>query len=538
MKRTALFTLVCVWFALGASAVVSRAIFDRLPHLEDEFAYLYQARIFARGETHIETPQPIRAYWQPFLISDHGRRFGKYTPGWPLALAPGARLGQPWIVNAWLAMLIVALIYRLGREIYNPETGAVAALLMAISPTALLLNGTLMAHTATLFFVTLFVFAVWRVERGRRALLWGIAGGLALGLALITRPLTAAGVAAPFALYFAGRVLWRGIRGAWRDGLLLPLAAAAGTMLLVGLIWPWFNYRVSGPPGESFPAYLGRFLRGDDDTNLYLRIWGYDRVGFGEGYGRSGHTLEKGWRHTRTDLRCAARDLLGWAAPAPDEVDLTRNACAANGRGYSWLLLPLGLLMGARRRWTWLLAALPASLVATYIAYWIGGSLYSARYYYEGWSAAILIGAVGVTGLARLADRLLLRRRAADGWRPAWAIYGALGALVVYSLVVFTPARLEPLRGYGRISQAQIDEVNRLRREPDRPLVVIVWGEHHWRDVAALMAVTDPHLDSDIVLARDPDQANLDTLLAQWPDREKLFFVNGEYSHDPPAPGD
>ncbi|NLF77466.1 MAG: hypothetical protein GX573_17365, partial [Chloroflexi bacterium] len=53
MKRAALLALVCIWFAFGASAVVSRAIFDRLPHLEDEFAYLYQARIFARGETHI-----------------------------------------------------------------------------------------------------------------------------------------------------------------------------------------------------------------------------------------------------------------------------------------------------------------------------------------------------------------------------------------------------------------------------------------------------------------------------------------------------
>lgn len=535
MKRAALLTLLCAWFAFGASAVVSRAIFDRLPHLEDEFAYLYQARIFARGETHIETPKPIRAYWQPFLVNDSDRRFGKYTPGWPLLLAPGARLGQPWIVNAWLAMLVVALVYRLGREIYDPATGAVAALLTAISPAALLINGTLMGHTAALFFTTLFVFGLWRVERGRRALLWGAVAGAALGVVLITRPFTAAGIAAPFVAYFAGRVLWRGVRRAWRDRLLLPLAAVAGAALLVGLIWPWFNYRVSGPPGESFPAYLGRFVRGDDDTNLYLRVWDYDKVGFGDDYGRYGHTLEKGWRHTKTDLRCAARDLFGWAAPAPDEVDLAANACGSSGRGYSWLLVPLGLLMGGRRRWTWLLAALPASLVVSYVAYWIGGSLYSARYYYEALTAVILICAVGVTELARLADRLA--RRAVTGFRPAWAVYGVLGALVAYSLVVFAPARLEPLRGYGRISQANLDEVNRLRREPGRPLVVIMWGVHHWRDVAALMAVTDPYLDSDIVLARDPDQSNLDTLLAQWRDREKLFFVNGEFTYEVPDPG-
>ena len=38
MKRSAVIALLCVYLAFAASAVVSRAVFERLPHLEDEFA--------------------------------------------------------------------------------------------------------------------------------------------------------------------------------------------------------------------------------------------------------------------------------------------------------------------------------------------------------------------------------------------------------------------------------------------------------------------------------------------------------------------
>src|SRR3990172_3161346 len=114
MKRAALLTVLCAFFSFAASAIVSRTVFERLPHLEDEFAYLYQARIFAHGDITIATPEPVRAYWQPFLLSLDGKRFGKYTPGWPLVLAAGAGVNQPWIVSAWLAMLTAALAYRLG----------------------------------------------------------------------------------------------------------------------------------------------------------------------------------------------------------------------------------------------------------------------------------------------------------------------------------------------------------------------------------------------------------------------------------------
>jgi hypothetical protein len=284
-----------------------------------------------------------------------------------------------------------------------------------------------------------------------------------------------------------------------------------------------------------------RFVRGDPDTNLYLYIWKYDKAGFGPGHGRveGGHTPAIGWRHSRKDLSCAARDLYGWARPAPDGLSAEaaqrqRNECLNHGPGYSWILVVVAFLAVTHRRWTWLLMLVPVGVVLVYIAYWIGGQLYSARYYFEALTAITVICGGGVAELGRLADHAWAHLRGPRTFAPSWLLYGALGIVTVYSVLIFSPARIEPLRGYGRINQALIEDVQRMRREPDRPVVVIVWGEHHWRDIGALMAVTVPTLDSEIVLARDPDANTLDRLLDQWPDREKIYFVGGQLRYTLP----
>ena len=50
MNRSAVFVLLCAYLAFAASDIVSRTVFERLPHLEDEIAYLFQARIYERGQ--------------------------------------------------------------------------------------------------------------------------------------------------------------------------------------------------------------------------------------------------------------------------------------------------------------------------------------------------------------------------------------------------------------------------------------------------------------------------------------------------------
>ncbi len=520
--------LLLVFFSIAMSALVSGRVFERLPHLEDEVAYLFQAKTYAGGHLVIDIPQPRRAFWQPFVVDDQsaGHRFSKYTPGWPALLALGVMVGQPWVINALLAGLVVALVYRLGRELFSAEVGLIAAALTAFSPMALLLNGSLMGHTAALCAVTLFLFAYWRMERGRRALQWGLVAGLGLGLVVANRPLTGIGIALPFIVWSGARVISglvsalrqpdrpQAVRRVWR-GVLAPLLALALVTVVLASSIPIYNYAATGDPTK----------------NLYTLIWPYDRVGFGECCGRNGHTLEKGIRHVRFDLSLMAADLYGWqwqdvtgvgqhlgqwlttGTPGTSITPELQEHLRTEGdywplTGISWILLPFGLVAGWRRRWTWLLAAVALSLIVVHMAYWIGSQRYSTRYYFEALTALSIISALPLAWVMRRMGR-------------RWPVYVLLGAVLVYSLYVYSTPRIMALYRFNLIAPDVIEEVQR-RQEGDRPVLVIVSGDEiRWRALGALMSVTSPYLDSEIVVAWNTLQPGLrEAIEARFPDRQ------------------
>jgi len=538
-------------FAFGMSALVSRTVFERLPRLEDELTYLFQARMLARGRLVIESPEPRRAYWQPFVVDYQGRRFGKYPPGWPLLLAPGAALEQPWIVNAWLAALTVALVYRLGRDVFNPDAGLIAAALTAFSPMALLLNATLMSHTAALACATAFLAAAARLERPRRPLRWGLAAGIALGLLVINRPTAGIALAAPVAAWSLVR-FFKTRRA--RLPRLKPLLALAAAALLISAAIPLYNAAAAGDPAQ----------------NLYLLVWPYDHIGFGEGYGPRGHTLEKGLRQTRWDLSLAAADLFGWQIgpmPAPD-LRLRTQAVYWPPVGVSWALIPLGLAVAVRRRWAawaiwlgagiaafmlttnlpvetlrdpafaygwlalaavWLalpfafliagrpnrqaawatvLLAVPLALIVLHIAYWIGAQVYSTRYYFEGLAAAALLSALPLAALARR-------------WRR-WPVYAGVAAILLYSLYAYSTPRITPLYRFNYVTP-ELNAAVEARRDGRPALVIVAGSEVRWRALGSLMAVTSPFLDSPVVAAIDNLQPGTRAaILARFPARQVI----------------
>jgi hypothetical protein len=613
--------LILAFIAFFMAARVSRTVFERLPHLEDEVTYLFQARVFSRGNIVIETPQPQQAFWQPFVIDDPdtGNRFGKYTPGWPALLAIGIKLGQGWVINAFCGMLTVVVVYRLGREIFNPDVGLVAAALAAFSPMALLQNATLMGHPAALLFFSLFMFAYWRMEKAtgagkrRLALRFGILAGVALGWLVIIRPLSAIGVTIPF-------ILWSMLRAFsawwdWRNGetnqfadnhplfnTVRPLFAIVIVTSIIGLAIPLYNQVATG---EAF-------------TNLYTEVWSYDQVGFGECCGRDqqcrdtcgddcsdcGHTIVKGIRQTRWDLSLMAADLFGWQVEyTPRDVGMFTLPLFKPGRitpelqehlrtesdywpliGLSFFILPLGLFMGFRQRrlrvwlligllwliiplvedmdflrgvpwvdnvpnftpvwrwlavgvlwmlippfillrirrrkdatpsiWTWLLLSVVVGLVGIHLAYWIGSQRYSTRYYYEALSALAIIGALPIAWLARRINRV--------------AVYSILVAVILWSLVSYSIPRIEALKGFNHINAAMIEAVESRRISDDIPVLVVVTNSPEnrarWRSFGALMAITNPYLDSDIVVAWDyPQGASVRTqILSRFPDRQVI----------------
>jgi hypothetical protein len=619
--------LLLIFFSFAMSALVSRLVFERLPHLEDEMAYLFEARIIAGGNLVIDSPEPRQAYWQPFIVDSNGNRFGKYTLGWPAQLALGVLLGQEWIINAFCAALTVALVYRLGREVYNPDVGVFAAALTAFSPMALLLNGTLMGHTTALFATMLFIYAYWRIERGKHRLRWGILAGLALGLLITNRPLTGIAIAAPFVAWSGVKLLrllvneWRARNAAEQPGIPLQEGVVVGASHDSPLQTPTLDQdavvgaqRAAPAQANEVPLHEGEGFRvrantstaflsalkplvvlgiiaivlsltiplfnaqatGDPSKNLYTFVWSYDRVGYGEGYGRNGHTLEKGVRHLRFDLSLTAADLFGWQlqpltyeSVAPGTLinaQLTTESDYWLGTGISWILLPLGLIVvfrkGALLVAIWLalglgLLALPfltgdinhirdpqiAWIIVIGLMLWLLAPLLVLKDQTRVWtwllvSIALSLIIVHLTywiGSQRYSTRYYfealpalalisalpiawLANRRSNAVRPI--VYTVFGAVLVYSLFFYSLPRLSVLNGFNLINRQIIEQVE-ARREGDRPVLVIVTGDDvRWRSYGALMALTSPYLDSPIVAARASSSIPRDQILAHFPDRQ------------------
>jgi hypothetical protein len=602
MRWSALLVLVAAFLGMMWALDISDTSFARLPHLEDEYAYTYQAKIFAEGNVYVATPEPKRAFWQPFLIDYEGKRFGKYPPGYPMLLAIGYLLGFPAVINAWLLALTIVVTYRLGREVFNEPTGVIAAFLLASSPITLMHSAGLMSHPAALFWLMVCLYGLWRLEKGTHLVRWGMVAGVSLGMVTATRPFVGIAVAIPLVAYSALRVgasllPRRNIQLAWWLNVLvlwMPIAfftflaflvkqqlpywtLGTRTILATGaamavcamgyVVFEWSRERVNpafrqslkrvliplvvmaifaGAFGALHPAF-NYAVTGDPARNLYLFIWKYDQVGFGPGHGRGGrnfnvaqpeapgklgkrevegHNWYKAKNHLKLDTECYTRDLFGWV-PQPDNpptLIVTGNECVKDRRGLSWVMLPVALVLGWRRRWLYVLGLIAVAVVVSTMYYWIGAGVYSARYYYEANGVLAIISAFGIAQIALLLKRFHLH----------WAIYAIVAALVIQSAYGYTPRRMEPLEHkFTDPVREQLAAVDRWHPDRDKPLLIIAYGDVHWRKVNAFMAQTSPYLDSKVILARDPDQQLFLELEGMFPDYDVIYFKDDQFVPSP-----
>jgi len=174
-----------VLFALGAVAV-----YREYPLSMDEYAAVFQAKIFAAGHLSAQLPPSyidwlvVRGFNGEFLIASRetGRVIETYWPGFAMLLAPFELLHVQWLCNACLAALALILIHWITKEITQDALAAGWALLFALSSGAFAANAislySLQAHlTANLLFVALLLR-----PNGYRAFCAGFVGSLALTL--------------------------------------------------------------------------------------------------------------------------------------------------------------------------------------------------------------------------------------------------------------------------------------------------------------------------------------------------------------------
>lgn len=267
-QRRAVVTAAIFLLAFGAflaSGWLCSLMLGRMPHVPDEIAYTFQARIFASGRLWIRPPAIPELFAFDHIVVFGDRWCSIYPPGWPLLLAVAEPLGASWLLNPLLLFVTVIGVWRLSSYLFDDTTAWLSAVLFVSSPFVLLSHSGFMAHPATL------CFAVWGMlffVRGIRCESYsaGLTGGLLLGISFLIRPATALPLLWPL-------LLWPFVE---RRNLRTLIPAAAGFFPLV-ILFLAYNWSVFGGPfrtGYLFdPAFRPESVSGRVWSNATWYFW-------------------------------------------------------------------------------------------------------------------------------------------------------------------------------------------------------------------------------------------------------------------------
>lgn len=176
--------------------------------LPDESAYRFQGLIFASGRLWADAPPgagsriseiPPPLYFEHLVLAGQ-KWYSKYPPLWPLALAPALKLHVEWLWSPVFGALLLAITAATAGSIFGDcKTGAIAALMMALSPYFLTNSVGIMSHA---FCGALIATAIWLCLEGVRSRRLSRFTGmfLLLTIACLTRYFTGAVMAVALGL--------------------------------------------------------------------------------------------------------------------------------------------------------------------------------------------------------------------------------------------------------------------------------------------------------------------------------------------------
>ncbi len=319
--------------AILAAALLVRLIYI---YLQNRYGLVHIKLVGPDARRYLELANSL---WRHGVLAyDGAHPIASDVPGYPLFLAGlralfGPGLAAIQLAQAGLSAATVALVWWLGRRVFSPRAGLVAAGLCALYPFAFFFVVTPLTETLFSFWLLLFL-ALYAAAEGPAL---ELAAGLAAGAAAMCRP-----VAAGFAALLC---IWGLVApGRRRRALLLALGVALTVM-------PWTARNLA-----DFGRLIPLTTRGGYE--LYV----------GNGPGATGGS---GGHHSRgVDIRLP-NDLRPGLDDAARGQELMRRALAhiAAEPGRFLALLPAKVWNMWRPTWAeaslknWLLAGLPYVLI-------------------------------------------------------------------------------------------------------------------------------------------------------------------------------
>jgi hypothetical protein len=114
--------------------------------------------------------------------------------------------------------------------------------------------------------------------------------------------------------------------------------------------------------------------------------------------------------------------------------------------------------------------------------------------------------------------------------RPVLA--GILVVLVLGSLALNLPGRLNEAHGFYGISRSQLEPIQEAELQD---ALVIVYADR-WLEYGALLSSMSPTLDDVVVYARGINPELDATVIEDYPGRTVYYLANGLLSPTPPSP--
>ncbi len=497
--RTWRFAAAVVVAALVITGYIAYFILERMPHVQDSVAYLFQAKVFALGRLWAPLPDIIDFFRHEFIVEHAGKWFSKYPPGHSLLLALGVLVNAPWLVNPIAGALSLGLVYLIGRRLYDGPTGLLAAGLGLLSPFFLFMSGSMMAHPTALFFVLLGTWTMIVALDSNRLTLMALAG-LSFGSAFLVRPWTAVVIAAGLGIFFLIHLRRRG----------LPRIAVMAVAFVAG----WL------PMAAAYLAYNWALTGFPLQTTQEL-WWEFDKLGFGPDQGPYGHYLIDGLWNTSRNMTELLRHLYGWPWPftlmfalAPF---LTLRARPAD----------FALLAG------WL------ALVAGYAAWWADGIMYGPRFYFESLGFLLLLTARGIRELSAIWPAIFRRLGGQRRWPQRagpMVVCAFVGLLIAHNLALYMPQQWILYHGYNYVSRKSVNAVE--QAGVTNAVVFTHVGQwFEWWNYGEVFSSNSPLLDTEVIFARDLGDVANQQLMKEYPTR-KFYRLDSQGGLAPLAPSE
>lgn len=382
--------------AVATSALGAVIVYRDYPLSMDEYAAVFQSKIFASGRLFAPLPRDlidwlvVRGFNGSFLVAspETGRAIEHYWPGFALLLAPFQFFRVPWLCNASLAGLAILLVYWITKEITGDRRAAGWALLFTLASGVFVADAvsyySMQAHlTANLLFVALLMRpSKYRVLGG------GLVGSLAL---ILHNPVPHVLFAAPWIVAMATD----------RDqrSYLRPLMLGYLPGLGVGLAWAVFRSDIASVAHDGLSVVSG-----------------------------------------------AADGIFAW----PDATILNMRA-AALAKLWVWAvpcLFIFALLGRLRHRDNRYVRLLTQSAVLTFVAYFFvrfdQGHGWGYRYFHSAWGTVPILAGCAMTNPSDRASQEHLR------------LVSFAGAAAILNLFIVVPFQLHQISGFISQHLAQL----------------------------------------------------------------------------------